>query len=87
VVNCQLDDADALQQLMKIWYPKLLRYASRQLGNEQRAQVADQNTFELVSKTICKLKDLGSFTKWLYKIRALTSFCKSKSKTGFVMNM
>ena len=27
VVNCQLGDAEALQQLMKIWYPKLLGYA------------------------------------------------------------
>jgi hypothetical protein len=27
VVNCQLGDAEALQQLIKIWYPKLLGYA------------------------------------------------------------
>lgn len=26
VVNCQLGDAEALQQLIKIWYPKLLGY-------------------------------------------------------------
>jgi RNA polymerase sigma factor (sigma-70 family) len=68
VVNCQLGDADALQQLMKIWYPKLLRYAFRQLGDEQIAQDAVQNTFEVVSKTIRKLKDPGSFAKWVYQI-------------------
>lgn len=68
VVNCQLGDADALQQLMKIWYPKLLLYAFRQLGDEQRAQDAVQNTFEVVSRTIRKLKDPGSFAKWVYQI-------------------
>jgi RNA polymerase sigma-70 factor (ECF subfamily) len=68
VVNCQMGDSDALQQLMKTWYPKLLRYAFRQLGDEQRAQDAVQNTFEVVSKTIRKLKDPGSFAKWVYQI-------------------
>ena len=68
VVNCQLGDADALQQLMKMWYPKLLRYAFRQLGDQQKAQDAVQNTFEVVSKNIRKIKDPGSFAKWVYQI-------------------
>lgn len=68
VVNCQLGDAEALQQLMKIWYPKLLRYAYRQLGDQQKAQDAVQNTFEVVSKTISRIKDPASFAKWVYQI-------------------
>jgi RNA polymerase sigma factor (sigma-70 family) len=68
VVNCQLGDADALQQLMKIWYPKLLRYAYQQLGDQQKAQDAVQNSFEVVSKSIRNIKDPGSFAKWLYQI-------------------
>lgn len=68
VVNCQLGDAEALQQLMKIWYPKLLRYAYRQLGDQQKAQDAVQNTFEVVGKTIRKIQDPGSFAKWVYQI-------------------
>ena len=68
VVNCQLGDAEALQQLLKIWYPKLLRYAYRQLGDQQKAQDAVQNTFEVVSKTIRKIKDPGAFAKWVYQI-------------------
>lgn len=68
VVNCQLGDAEALQQLMKIWYPKLLRYAYRQLGDQQKAQDAVQNTFEVVSKTIRRIKDPASFAKWVYQI-------------------
>jgi RNA polymerase sigma-70 factor (ECF subfamily) len=68
VVNCQLGDAEALQQLMKIWYPKLLSYACRQLGDQQKAQDAVQSTFEVVSKSIRKIKDPGSFAKWVYQI-------------------
>jgi RNA polymerase sigma-70 factor (ECF subfamily) len=68
VVNCQLGDAEALQQLMKMWYPKLLRYAYRQLGDQQKAQDAVQNTFEVVSKTIRRIKDPASFGKWVYQI-------------------
>jgi RNA polymerase sigma-70 factor (ECF subfamily) len=67
VVNCQLGDSDALQQLMKIWYPKLLRYAQRQLGDQQKAQDAVQNTFEVVAKSIRTIKDPGSFAKWVYQ--------------------
>ena len=68
VVNCQLGDVDALQQLMKIWYPKMLRYAYRQLGDQQKAQDAVQDTFEVVSKSIRKIKDPGCFAKWVYQI-------------------
>ena len=68
VVNCQLGDAEALQQLIKIWYPKLLRYAYRHLGDQQKAQDAVQNTFEVVSKSIRRIKDPASFAKWVYQI-------------------
>ena len=68
VVNCQMGESEALQQLMKIWYPKLLKYANRQLLNSQSAEDAVQTTFEVVAKTIRNLKDPGSFAKWVYQI-------------------
>ena len=68
VVNCQLGNVEALQQLMKIWYPKFLRYAYRQLGCQQKAQDAVQNTLEVVSKSIHRIKDPASFAKWVYQI-------------------
>jgi RNA polymerase sigma-70 factor (ECF subfamily) len=46
-MNCQLDDAQALQQLIKICYPKLLRYAYRQIGRPHKAQDAVYNTSKL----------------------------------------
>jgi RNA polymerase sigma-70 factor (ECF subfamily) len=68
VINCQLGDADALHQLLTIWYPKLLRYAKRQLGDEQKAQDAVQITLEMVSKSIRQLKDPAAFAKWVYQV-------------------
>jgi RNA polymerase sigma-70 factor (ECF subfamily) len=68
VINCQMGDAEALQQLLTMWYPKLLRYASRQLGDKQKAQDAVQNTLEVVSKTIRKVNDPAAFAKWVYQI-------------------
>lgn len=68
VINCQLGDADALQQLLTIWYPKLLRYAQRQLGDVQKAQDAVQMTLEVVSKSIGQLNDPAAFAKWVYRV-------------------
>ena len=39
-----------------------------QLGDPQKAQDAVQNTFEVVSKSIRKIKDPGCFAKWVYQI-------------------
>jgi DNA-directed RNA polymerase specialized sigma24 family protein len=71
VVKCQLGDADGLQQLMKMWYPKLLGYAYRQLSDQQKVQGAVQNTFEVVARTIRKIKASGSFAKWIDQIFAI----------------
>jgi len=68
VINCQLGDADAFEQLLTIWYPKLLRYAQRQLGDAQKAQDAVQVTLEVVCKTIGQLKDPAAFAKWVYQV-------------------
>lgn len=68
VISCQMGDAEALQQLIKFWYPKLLKYAYRQLLNSQSAEDSVQTTLEVVAKTIRNLKDPGSFAKWVYQI-------------------
>ncbi|MFT5840335.1 MAG: DNA-directed RNA polymerase specialized sigma24 family protein [Flavobacteriales bacterium] len=83
MVNCQLGDAEALQQLIKIRYPKLLCYAYSQIGCPHKAQDAVQNTFEVVSKSIGRLKDPATFAKGFTKfcrIRALTSLGINKDK-------
>lgn len=80
VINCQLGDAEALQQLLTIWYPKLLRYAERQLGDAQKAQDAVQITLEAVSKTIGQLKDPAAFAKWVYQVLQRKSVDLIRSK-------
>ena len=32
VINGQMGDIDALQQLLQMWYPKLIRYAKHQIS-------------------------------------------------------
>lgn len=68
VINSQLGDAEALGQLINMWYPKLMRYAKRLTGDSHKAEDAVQNTFEVVSKSIGKLKDPAAFTKWIYQV-------------------
>ena len=80
VINCQLGDAEALQQLFTIWYPKLLRYAEHQLGDPHKAQDALQMTLETVSKNIGQVKDPAAFANWVYQILQRKSVDLIRSK-------
>ena len=68
VVNCQMGEAIALEQLIKLWYPKLLRYATRILNDNGKAEDAVQAALESLSKSIRRLQDPASFPKWIYQI-------------------
>ncbi|MEP2650390.1 MAG: RNA polymerase sigma factor [Paraglaciecola sp.] len=68
VISCQMGDVVAIQKLLKIWYPKLLRYAFRQIGDRQKSEDAVQNTLEIMSLKLGKLTDCAAFPKWIYKI-------------------
>ncbi|WP_133470449.1 RNA polymerase sigma factor [Paraglaciecola marina] len=68
VINCQMGDVVAMQKLLKIWYPKLLRYAFRQIGEQQKSEDAVQNALEIMTSKLSKLKDSAAFPKWIYQI-------------------
>ncbi|WP_289031804.1 sigma-70 family RNA polymerase sigma factor [uncultured Paraglaciecola sp.] len=68
VINCQMGDVVAMQKLLKIWYPKLLRYAFRQIGEQQKSEDAVQNALEVMTSKLSKLKDSAAFPKWIYQI-------------------
>ena len=68
VLNCQIGEPMAFEQLVKLWYPKLLRYAGRILNDDVKAEDAVQATMETLSKSIRRLKDPASFPKWVYQI-------------------
>ena len=68
VINCQIGDEQALEQLLKIWYPKLKGYAHRFIYDESLIDDVVQNTLMDMSKTLTKLKDPAAFPKWIYQI-------------------
>lgn len=68
VLNAQLGEKDAFEQLLRIFYPKLLRFATRQLGDADAAKDVVQSILEVVSKDLGRVKDPAAFTGWLYQI-------------------
>ena len=68
VLHAQSGNADALDQLLKIWYPKLLKYATHSLRNNDAAKDVVQETLISVAKGIRKVKDPAAFPKWIYQI-------------------
>lgn len=68
VINCQMGDEQALEQLLKLWYPKLKSYAHRFIFDESLIDDVVQNTLIDMSKTLTKLNDPTAFPKWLYQM-------------------
>ncbi len=68
VLNAQSGKAAAMDQLLKIWYPKFLRYSTHQLHDREAAKDVVQDTLVTVAKKIVNLKDPVAFPKWAYQI-------------------
>ena len=68
VLGAQLGDVDAMSQLAKLMYPKLLRFAGRQLQNDDMAKEVVQNTMEIVVRDLSRIKDPATFPKWVYQV-------------------
>ncbi len=68
VLSAQSGKTEALNQLLKIWYPKFLRYSSQQLQDQEAAKDVVQDTLVIVAKKIVGLKDPVAFPKWAYQI-------------------
>jgi RNA polymerase sigma-70 factor (ECF subfamily) len=68
VLKARSGDARAINLLVKEWHPKLRRYASRQIRDEEAAKDVVQDTFMTVTKGIRKLKDPAAFPRWIYQI-------------------
>lgn len=68
VLKAQSGDVRAMNLLVKEWHPKLLRYASRQIRDEEAAKDVVQDTFITVTKGIRKLNDPAAFPRWIYQI-------------------
>ena len=68
VLHAQSGSPEALEQLLKLWYPKLRRYASRQMRDPEAAKDVVQETLLAAAKRIRQLDDPAAFPKWLYRI-------------------
>jgi len=68
VLNAQSGKAAAMDQLLRTWYPKFLRYSAHQLRDSEAAKDVVQETLVTVAKKITSLKDPVAFPKWAYQI-------------------
>ena len=68
VLHAQSGSGEALEQLLKLWYPKLLRYAAGQTRGRDAAKDVVQETLLAAARLIRRLEDPAAFPKWLYRI-------------------
>jgi len=68
VLNAQSRDQSALDRLIELLYPKLLRYSFRQLNDHEQARDVVQNAFETLAKDLHKVSDPAAFISWIYQI-------------------
>jgi len=68
VLAAQNGASTAVEQLLRLWYPKFLRYATHQVRDKDAAQDVVQETLITIAKTISRLKDPEAFPKWAYQI-------------------
>lgn len=68
VLNAQSGKVAAMNQLLKMWYPKFLRFSARQLNDHEAAKDVVQDTLVIVAKKIKRLRDPAAFPMWAYKI-------------------
>lgn len=67
-LRCQSGDPDGFEDLVRVMERPLLYYASKLLGNRERALDALQEVWIRAFRGIRKLKDPGSLRPWLYRI-------------------
>jgi RNA polymerase sigma-70 factor (ECF subfamily) len=68
VLQAQSGSADALEQLLKLWYPRLMRYAASRTRDDDAARDVVQETLLCAARRIRRLGDPAAFPKWLYRI-------------------
>lgn len=68
VLNAQSGKAAAMEQLLRLWYPKFLRYSQHQLRSKEAAKDVVQETLLTISRKIGRVKDPIAFPRWAYQI-------------------
>lgn len=65
-------DAEALDELIRMYYPEILRYCLWHTSDRQSAEDAAQETFLKAVRHLDAYARRGKFRAWLYKIAANT---------------
>ena len=68
VLHAQAGRTEAMDQLLRRWYPKLLRYSQWQLRDQDAAHDAVQETLLVVARKLRGLRDPAAFPKWVYQV-------------------
>lgn len=68
VLAAQAGSRQAFGALVTRWSPRLLRHASRSLGNADAARDAVQETWASAVRTLARLQDPARFGPWIYEI-------------------
>lgn len=71
-------DEASFNQLVNLWYKRIYNYALKQCSNKELAGDITQKTFIAVFNHLKKLKDVGSFKGWIYRIA--TNFCHQEGR-------
>jgi RNA polymerase sigma-70 factor (ECF subfamily) len=74
VIEAQAGDASALERLLGNCRPRLMRYASGWLRNEDAAQDVVQETLVKVAGHLDQLSDPAAFASWVFTILRRNGF-------------
>ena len=68
VINSQLGDSQALNELLKNWYQRLYLYAVRKLGDNEAAREVVQECLLSITRSLGSLNNPAAFPKWCFQL-------------------
>ncbi len=68
VASAKLGSREALDQLVRRWSPRLLRYAARVMGDADLARDIVQDTWTSAFRNLASLSDPARFPSWIYSV-------------------
>ena len=68
VVNSQLGDRAAFDELLTAWQPRLIAYAVRRLRDREAARDVVQECLLSMTRGIGSLRDPAAFPAWCYQL-------------------
>ncbi|WP_425392152.1 RNA polymerase sigma factor [Ekhidna sp.] len=78
IERARAGDEHSFNQLVGLWYKRIYNYAYKQCSVEEIASDITQRTFIAVFRNLKKLKDVGSFKPWIYRIA--TNYCHEEGR-------